>query len=205
MTLASIMITLLLLVVIVDISSMKINTSITNNKAFNQIKRSTLLFTLSGMNILNMLSNPVIVHANTDNDKLINQSPAVLKKIVADDITVRQALYTADFTRSIYSDKCTFQDEVDIYPIDKYIKGTKQLFNPLKSHVDLVGDVVSTNDDIQFNFKERLAFNIPFLYPTVDLTGKVVLTRGQDEGGLIIRSREYWNESIINVLKTLKI
>jgi hypothetical protein len=32
-----------------------------------------------------------------------------MAKIVAEDITVRQALATADFTRDIFDEKCTFQ------------------------------------------------------------------------------------------------
>jgi hypothetical protein len=41
--------------------------------------------------------------------KLINLEPTAMAKIVGEDITVRQALATADFTRDIYDEKCTFQ------------------------------------------------------------------------------------------------
>jgi hypothetical protein len=93
-------------------------------------------------------------------------------------------LITADFTRDLYSEKCTFQDEIDIYPIDKYITGTKALFNSELSHVDLIGNVEFAQNNIgstiySFKFKELLTFNIPF-NPYVYLTGKVELKRSLD-------------------------
>ena len=133
--------------------------------------------------------------------KMTNLEPSAMAMIVAADITERQALITADFTREIYSEKCTFQDEIDTYPIDKYVSGTKALFNREKSHVDLVGDVVVTDASADFRFSEVLAFNIPF-NPRVTLTGKVKLSRGPD--GLITASREYWDQSVPAVLSTVK-
>ena len=139
--------------------------------------------------------------SNAASTKLVNLEPAAITKIVAADITDRQALITADFTRDIYSEKCTFQDEIDIYPIDKYVSGTKALFNKDKSHVDLVGDVVSTSESVDFKFSEILAFNIPF-NPSVFLTGRVKLSRGED--GLVTSSREFWDQSVPAVLSTVK-
>ena len=50
---------------------------------------------------------------NIVSNKMINLKPTEIATIVASDITDRQALITADFTRDIYSEKCTFQDEID--------------------------------------------------------------------------------------------
>ena len=136
-----------------------------------------------------------------DTSKLINLTPTEISKIVAEDITVRQALITADFTRPIYSEKATFQDEIDIYPIDKYVTGTKALFNAANSHVDLVGTVTATPAEVTFKFKEILAFNVPF-NPKVSLSGRVVLSRDENDG-LVIASREYWDQSVTDVLKTV--
>ena len=127
-------------------------------------------------------------------------------KIISNDISQRQALITADFTRDLYSEKCTFQDEIDIYPIDKYITGTKALFNSELSHVDLIGNVEFAQNNIgstiySFKFKELLTFNIPF-NPYVYLTGKVELKRSPD--GLIETSREYWDEKPITVISKVK-
>ena len=141
------------------------------------------------------------VGASEAADKLINLEPSVMAKIVAADITERQALITADFTRDMYSEKCTFQDEIDTYPIDKYVSGTKALFNKDKSHVDLVGEVTVTEESADFRFSEILAFNIPF-NPRVSLTGRVKLSRGPD--GLITSSREFWDQSVPAVLSTVK-
>ena len=159
------------------------------------IKRriSTILLTSSFL-----ISN---VGASEASAKLINLEPSAMAKIVAADITDRQALITADFTRDMYSEKCTFQDEIDTYPIDKYVSGTKALFNKDKSHVDLVGEVTVTEESADFRFSEILAFNIPF-NPRVSLTGRVKLSRGSD--GLITSSREFWDQSVPAVLSTVK-
>lgn len=138
---------------------------------------------------------------NVASSKMLNLKPAEMAVIVASDITDRQALITADFTRDIYSEKCTFQDEIDTYPIDKYISGTKALFNKEKSHVELVGDVSGTTESVDFKFSEVLAFNIPF-NPSLTLTGRVKLSRGSD--GLIVTSREFWDQSVPAVLSTIK-
>ena len=124
-----------------------------------------------------------------------------MAKIVGEDITLRQALVTADFTRSIYSEDCRFQDEIDTYPIDKYIQGTKALFNADKSHVELGGPVLVLGSTVTFPFQETLTFNLPF-NPSVYLTGHVDLTRGQD--GLIIYSREHWDQSVPEVISHVK-
>ena len=137
-----------------------------------------------------------------DSTKLTNLSPVDISKIVAADITDRQALITADFTRSIYSEKATFQDEIDIYPINQYVTGTKALFNAANSHVDLVGSVTASAAEVNFRFKETLAFNVPF-NPKVTLSGRVVLTRDENDG-LVTASREYWDQSVNDVLKTVK-
>ena len=52
----------------------------------------------------------------------------------------------------------------------------------------------------RFRFHEILAFNVPFT-PKVDLTGRVDMTRGPD--GLISSSREFWDQSVLGVLKTV--
>ena len=65
---------------------------------------------------------------------------------MSDDITIRQALITADFTRSVYSESCQFKDEIDTYPIDDYVRGTKLLFNAGLSHVELTSPVSSVRD-----------------------------------------------------------
>jgi hypothetical protein len=146
-----------------------------------------------------MISSSLML--GSSESKMLNLKPTEIAIIVASDITERQALITADFTRDIYSEKCTFQDEIDTYPIDKYVSGTKALFNKDKSHVELVGDVTSTAESVDFRFSEVLAFNIPF-NPSVSLTGRVKLLRGPD--GLIVSSREFWDQSVPTVLSTVK-
>ena len=144
--------------------------------------------------------DPLISYGDSSK-KLTNLNPTDISSIVRDDVEKRQALITADFTRSIYQDNCQFQDEIDVYDIDAYIKGTKALFNPSKSHVDLIGDVTATDKEVTFKFSEYLTFNIPF-NPRVDLTGRVVFTRADD--GLISYSREFWDQPVSEVLKTIK-
>ena len=123
-------------------------------------------------------------------------------KIIEEDINVRQALITADFSRNIYSESATFKDEIDTYPIEKYIMGTKALFVPEKSHVELTSAVHCDDRKATFDFRETLTFNIPLLSPSVDLTGHVDLFR--DEDGLVSKSIEHWDRTPAEVLKSAR-
>jgi hypothetical protein len=134
-------------------------------------------------------------------DKLKNLEPEKIAKIVKDDITIRKALASADFTREIYDESCKFQDEIDTYDINTYVKGTKALFDADKSSINLIGEVKASEKEVTFDFDETLTFNIPFK-PRVTLSGKVKLDRGDD--GLIVYSREYWDQSIAQVISTAK-
>mmetsp|Transcript_7797 Transcript_7797/g.8530 ORF Transcript_7797/g.8530 Transcript_7797/m.8530 type:complete len:215 (-) Transcript_7797:397-1041(-) len=136
--------------------------------------------------------------------KQLNLADREITAIIEADITERQALNTADFTRDIYDESCRFQDEIDIYPLEQYVKGTKALFNAKKSHVDLTSPVIIDGENprfIRFQFKEDLAFNFPILQPIVTLSGKVTLER-DEKTGLIIYSREQWDQSIKDILAT---
>eukprot|EP01041_Mallomonas_annulata_P002470 gene2470-4794_t len=150
------------------------------------------LFNNNGQNLTNI--EPAIADS-----KMRNLSPITIANIVTDDILKRQALATADFTRDIYDESCTFQDEINTYEIDEYVKGTKALFNGPRSIVTLTAPAVSDTDLVEIKFSETLAFNIPF-YPKMDITGKVQYTLGKD--GLITKSREIWDKSVVDVIRT---
>lgn len=135
-------------------------------------------------------------------DKKINLSNDDLKKIILSDIVDKSFLVSADITRSIYDESAIFTDEIDVYTMDKWVKGTKALFIPSGSRVTLVGDVNVSKSEASFRFDEDLMFNIPFR-PVCKLTGKVVLTRDESTG-LITSYREYWDQSVNDVLKTAK-
>jgi hypothetical protein len=135
-------------------------------------------------------------------EKQINISDEELKKIILSDIVDKSFLVTADITRSVYDESATFTDEIDVYTMDKWIKGTQSLFIPSGSRVSLVGDVNVSPSEVNFRFDEDLMFNIPFK-PVCSLSGKVVLTR-DEKSGLITSYREYWDQSVNDVLKTAK-
>jgi len=132
--------------------------------------------------------------ATDDGRKLLNLPDDKLAEIVTKDITERQFLVTGDITRSIYSEDCTFKDEIDTYTIDKWVKGTKALFVGDKSRVALEGPVVAKDGEVRFRFDEVLCFNIP-LQPKVPLKGTLVLRRGND--GLINSYQEIWDTSVL--------
>mmetsp|Transcript_4076 Transcript_4076/g.9165 ORF Transcript_4076/g.9165 Transcript_4076/m.9165 type:complete len:258 (-) Transcript_4076:270-1043(-) len=143
---------------------------------------------------------PLRAYASTD--KQLNLSDEDLKTIILHDIADKDFLVSADITRSVYDESATFTDEIDVYTMDKWIKGTQALFIPSGSRVSLVGDVEVTSAEASFRFDEDLMFNIPFK-PVCSLTGKVVLTRDPNTG-LITSYREYWDQSVNDVLKTAK-
>ena len=136
--------------------------------------------------------------------KLVGLAPAELARIVKADVVERQFLCTADFTRGLYDEAATFTDEIDTYKLDAFVKGTKALFVADKSHVDLTSDVEVTKDAATFLFSEYLTFNLPVFKPRVSLTGKVVLKRSP-ETGLFVSYREFWDQSVVDVLKTAKL
>ena len=86
--------------------------------------------------------------------------------------------------------------------MDKWIKGTQSLFIASGSRLSLVGDIDVTDKEVTLRFDEDLMFNIPFK-PVCSLTGKLVLTRDPSTG-LITSYREYWDQSVNEVLKTAK-
>ena len=135
-------------------------------------------------------------------DKQTNLSDDDLRRIILSDIVDKSFLVSADITRSVYDESATFTDEIDVYTMDKWIKGTKSLFIPSGSRVSLVGDVNVSSSEVNFRFDEDLMFNIPFK-PVCSLSGKVVLTR-DEKSGLITSYREYWDQSVNDVLKTAK-
>lgn len=154
--------------------------------------------------ILTITQQPPSVFAvGAGGDKLVNLPEAKFLEIVAADLSERQALATADFTRAVYSEACTFQDEIDTYKLAEYVEGTKKLFDGHKSHVELASPptfVDPAHRQVEYRFRETLVFNVPF-NPRVDLTGKVLLTRGDD--GLVVSSREFWDDKVTDVLKKI--
>ena len=140
--------------------------------------------------------------ASASSDKQLNLSNEELRKIIYSDMVDNAFLVSADITRSVYDESAVFTDEIDEYTMDKWIKGTKSLFISSGSRVSLVGDIVVSSKEVTFLFDEDLMFNIPFK-PVCSLTGKVVLTRDENTG-LITSYREYWDQSVNEVLKSAK-
>lgn len=77
-----------------------------------------------------------------------------------------QFLVNGKLTRAIYDEKALFTDEIDTYTLEKWQVGTSRLFVGAESHVDLVGKVTATPQEVSFRFDEVLAFNVP-LHPKV--------------------------------------
>ena len=138
----------------------------------------------------------------SSSDKQLNLSNEELRKIIYSDMVDNAFLVSADITRSVYDESAVFTDEIDEYTMDKWIKGTKSLFISSGSRVSLVGDIDVSSKEVTFLFDEELMFNIPFK-PLCSLTGKVVLTRDENTG-LITSYREYWDQSVNEVLKSAK-
>ena len=145
-------------------------------------------------------------------DKQYNLPSETIAQIVSRDLTENAFLTNGQLTRSIYDEKATFTDEIDTYTLPQWIKGTAQLFVPPPysvgkegnkgSRVGLVGDVIATNEKVEFKFEEDLMFNIPFK-PIVFVSGKVILERDA-ESGLITSYREFWDQDVPTVLKSAR-
>jgi len=140
--------------------------------------------------------------ANTNVNKQYNLSDEEIMKIISNDIIENQFLVNGQLTRNIYDEKCTFQDEIDTYELNKWISGTSKLFDSTRSKVLMVNNSLkpmSNNEGIEFRFVEYLCFNIPFVKPIVYLSGTLELKRSITTG-LITSYQEKWDQNIYNVL-----
>ena len=88
--------------------------------------------------------------------------------------------------------------------LDKWIKGTGALFVAEQSHVDIVGEVESSDREVRFRFTETLAFNLPLIKPKVPLTGTLILTRSPSTG-LITKYLEIWDTGVTETLLNAKL
>mmetsp|Transcript_10598 Transcript_10598/g.23677 ORF Transcript_10598/g.23677 Transcript_10598/m.23677 type:complete len:229 (-) Transcript_10598:81-767(-) len=126
-----------------------------------------------------------------------------LRAAVAKDVTEKQFMVTGSLTRGLYDESCTFQDDIDTYTLDKWLKGTALLFKNDYSKMELDGPITVTSKEVSFRWTEQLMFNIPVLLPKVPLTGTLVLTRGAD--GLFTSYREKWDLPVWKVLLSAKL
>lgn len=137
-------------------------------------------------------------------DKLVNLSNDELANRIRADVVDRQFLVTAQISRDLYDESAIFTDEIDAYPMDKWITGTQRLFVASKSQVDLEPNSLTVDKDVAtFRFSEYLCFNIPVFQPIVYLSGKVILRR-DPSNGLITSYQEVWDQDVSTVLKSAK-
>jgi len=183
-------------------SSQSKNDVLTRTSFFHKSTSVTVSALVGLVTGTDVISPKYSIAAEQIEAKQKNLSDETLKKIITEDVVERSFLASADLTRSIYDENAIFTDEIDSYPIEKWIKGTKKLFVAEESKVNLVGDVVVKPDRVEFRFDEDLMFRIPFR-PVVSLTGLVVLKRDENTG-LITDYREFWDDSVATVLKTAK-
>jgi hypothetical protein len=182
-------------------NSQETTSSLSRRDVFSQaaIFAGTTAMTLSSMpsNVLAAADTP------KTEPKQMNLSQEDLAKAIASDIAGRQFMVSGAITRSLYLESATFQDEIDTYQMDDWIKGTQKLFVGEKSHVELEdGSMQVSPTAVNFRFNEYLQFRIPFR-PTVYLTGRVVLERDPSTG-LISSYREFWDQDIKTVLTHAK-
>ena len=180
--------------------------STTRKDFFNQVVEKSSIFATAILGT-NFPTNSNIAwaaekQAGQQQEKQYNLLPQAIAEIVSKDMTENSFLTNGQLTRSIYDEKATFTDEIDTYTLPQWIKGTSRLFvpPPKGSRVGLVGDVIATDEKVEFQFEEDLMFNIPF-NPTVFVSGKVILERDVNSG-LITSYREFWDQDVKTVLKS---
>ena len=178
------------------------NTPTTTTTSRKEFFSDVLAMSSATLALTSAISKRPALAAGGINPKLTGISDDELKRIITKDVVDNQFLVSADITREVYDESANFIDEIDTYPMEKWIVGTKRLFVAEKSRVSLVGDVSVDKDKVEFRFDEDLMFRIP-LRPVVSLTGRVVLDR-DPETGLITKYQEFWDQSVGEVLKTAK-
>jgi hypothetical protein len=174
--------------------------SLSRRDVFSQ---AAIVAGMTAMTLTSMPSNVLAADTPQAEPKQLNLSNEDLAKAIAFDIANNQFMVNGGITRSLYLKSATFQDEIETYQMDAWIKGTQKLFVAEKSHVELEEGSLQVSDaKVNFRFNEYLQFRIPFR-PTVDLTGQVVLERDPTTG-LISSYREIWDQSIATVLTNAK-
>jgi len=153
------------------------------------------------------------VDDTTINNKQLNLSDEDAMSIIKRDLVENQFLVTGKLTRSLYDESCTFQDEIDTYGLEQWMKGTSNLFDEGRSKVVLVENTLQPmkkendtangngngNSGIEFRFVEYLCFNIPFIKPIVYLSGTLELKRNPTTG-LITSYQEKWDQDVKTVI-----
>jgi hypothetical protein len=135
-------------------------------------------------------------------EKLVNLSNEELAGKIREDIVDRQFLVTGMLTEELYDDTATFTDEIDTYTLRQWMEGTSKLFVASKSTLGYSSLEVSS-ERATFRFVEDLCFNVPLLFPTVSLSGSVILERNPNTG-LITSYREVWDQDVPTVLKSVR-
>lgn len=100
--------------------------------------------------VVNPAVAAAVLEGGSKVDKMIGISNEDIAIIVKRDVVAHQFLMNGRLTRSIFDEGATFQDEIDTYTLDKWIKGTSRLFNARNSHVELVGEVRATEEEVRF-------------------------------------------------------
>ena len=102
-------------------------------------------------------------------------------------------------TRTLYDEACTFQDEIDTYELDKFIKGTSKLFVADRSHVDLTSARDRDGRERRVQVQGGPCFNIP-----LQTDGLCVRPRRFGTGpivGPLRQIRVYWDQKPNDVLR----
>ena len=138
-------------------------------------------------------------HSYLSNDELVTT--------LLQDITDRNSLVTADFTRTLYQDDCLFNDGSDLdgaYPLKPWILGCKILFCGDHSRTQIIPETLTVSDhEVSFRFESYLEFRGPFRPTISSLTGTIVLTRNYDTGR-VCYYQEFWDTSCSEILRQIE-
>lgn len=136
---------------------------------------------------------------NLSNDQLAN--------VIQNDVSDNNVLVTADMTRSIYDDKCTFKDGSNLdgsYPMEPWVLGCRMLFHSEHSVSRIVDQTLHVTEAFAtFRFEGELQFRGPFS-PRVHLAGRILMKRSR-QTGLIVSYEEFWDDNVMDIVKNAQL
>ena len=104
-------------------------------------------------------------------------SPTDIAAVVTSDVEERKFMVTADFDRTVYSEKCTFTDETNSFEINKFVSEAVR-----RVHLGSQAYLARRGDGGRHHFP---------LKPIVSLTGPRIHMTTRDSDGLIDSHGEY--------------
>lgn len=121
-----------------------------------------------------------------------------VQAIVQEDFVARQYFVTGNMTRSLYADDCRFRDPTtDVRGLNRYILAVSNLFDPTRSHAELVSIQTLSETKIKTAWILEGTLKLPWKPYIPPVRGTTIYELNSQ--GLISLHDETWHDSEMSV------